>query len=353
MVEGKVLRYLLQHVVSIAIVSAVCIVFGVFIVPHLPISNKKSFAILLRTQMTLDHEQSARADKQGRSHLLLLGSSVVERDISDEYLDSLFTQKHIPYFAINAGAGGSFANENLISFRAMLAHGLRPERVIYGTFVQEFNGKFLLHNSLGAKDTSFIGFREKSIWNALRYGAASLSSMLDAPNFHIYVFTLNNAFRDVQDPTILQRLSFGENMYARDSGYEFNPTYLNDLKTIYSICKERHIPFALFNSPVRPKIESLAEFPYLHKTEAYLELEKFAEEENLPLWNFDAPEKFSENDFLDTYHLNARGTHKLTEFLATKVIKWNKGFIEQDILSSPYSIGGEVKDSLVPTVFHF
>src|SRR5207253_2597141 len=141
-------------------------------------------------------------------------------------------------------------------------------------------------------------------------------------------FTLNNAFRTVQDPNILQRLSFGENMYERDSSYEFSSAYLRDLKKIYSICKERHIPFAIFNSPVRPKIESLADLPYLHRAEAYRELENFAAQENFPIWNFDVSESFNNNDFLDTYHLNARGTHKLTKFLSEKIVRWNKGVVD-------------------------
>jgi len=229
---------------------------------------------------------------------------------------------------------------------------LRPAKVIYGTFLEEFNGKFLLH--VAAKDTMHLEYRDKNIMNALWHGPSSLSSILDPSNFHIYVFALNNAFRNVQNPNALQRLSFGVNMYMRDSSYEFEPAYFTDLKEIYSLCKKRHIPFALFNAPVRSKVESYADLPYLHKSEAYTNLQHFAEDEHIPLWNFDGNEKFTDDDFLDTYHLNARGTHKLTELIGQRFDKWNKGFVEQDIVDSsanPAQI--KVQNSLIRTVFHF
>jgi len=355
MVSKNTILSLLKNVLAIALAVFAWILLLVFSIPHLPIADKTTFAALLRVQMTLDHEHEALSSKPiGNEHLLLLGSSVVERGIDDSYLDKLFIDKGLPYFSTNSGAGGSFANTNIVTFRAMLERGLHPDRVIYGTFLQEFNGKFLLHMDISGQDTTLIKLKEKSFWNILRYGPPSLSPLLDAPNFHIYIFTINNAFRTVSNPTILQRLSFGENMYERDSSFKHNPAYLEDLKAIYQICKARHIPFALFNTPVRPKIESLADLPYLHKQEAYQYLEQFAEQENIPIWNLDMPGSFIESDFLDTYHLNARGAHKMTKLLADKIARWQKGFIEQDIVAgSADSIRSEVKDSLMRSVFHF
>jgi hypothetical protein len=354
MIRKKSLLFLLKHVAAIAIATGVWIVLMVYAIPHLPLANKKTFAALLHAQIALDHEHEARASKPPKRHLLLLGSSVVERGVDDIYLDTLFSQEKLPYYSTNSGSGGSFANANLVMFRAMLDQGLRPDRVIYGTILQEFNEKFLLHMELNNKDTSLVKLKEKSLWNVLYYGAPALSPILDGPNFHIYIFALNNAFRRVQYPTVLQRLSFGENMFVRDSSYQYNAVYFDNLKAIYAICKERHIPFALFNTPVRPKVESLRDLPYLHKSEAYSHLEEFATQEKFPIWNFDMPGSFDDNDFLDTYHLNARGAAKMTKQLAERIAVWQKGIIEQDVTaSSADSIRNEIKDSLVRSVFHF
>lgn len=355
MIPKKSILFLLKNVTAIAIAVGAWIIFAVFAIPHLPLANKRTFPTLLHVQMTLDHEHDALASKQSpKKHLLLIGSSVVERGVDDIYLDTLLFQEHLPYFSTNSGAGGSFANANLVMFRAMLNQGLRPDRVIYGTFLQEFNGKFLLHMDLNDKDTSLVKLKEKSFWNVLWYGVPALSPILDASNFHIYIFAINNAFRTVQNPTTLQRLSFGENMYLRDSSYQYNPSYLDDLKAIYAVCKSRNIPFALFNSPVRPKVESYADLPYFHKTDAYTAIEGFALTEKIPIWNFDMPGKFGDNDFLDTYHLNANGAHKMTKMIADKIATWQKGYIEQDITEPlSNSTGSEIKDSLIRTVFHF
>src|SRR5205085_3014846 len=163
---------------------------------------------LLRTQMTIDRErEGSESFPAAKKSILFLGSSVVERGVNDEYLDTLLQEKGLPYFATNAGAGGSFANLNLVSFRALLEKGVRPDRVIYGTFLQEFNGKFLMHMTLTEKDTVQLKLKDKSLWNAILYGAPSLSPLLDAPNFHIYIFSVNHAFREIEHPNFFQQLS--------------------------------------------------------------------------------------------------------------------------------------------------
>ena len=354
MARKEIVISLIKYVLLIAIVAYVLIVITVFAIPHLPLSNKRTFHIMLHTQMTLDHEKEVAKSSEARSHLLFLGSSVVERGVSDIYLDTLFVRQHIPYYVTNSAAGGFFSKANLIMFRNMLENGLKPKRVIYGIFLQELNGRSIVHNNINDEDTSEMKFRKKSLSNVLQYGAASLSSMLDAPNFHIYLFAINNAFRDIHDANFFQRLSFGENMFERDSNYVLNPEYLKDLKEIYRLCKERNIPFAFFNAPVRPKVGSIADLPYLHRFEAYHAVEKFALEENIPIWNFDKTGLFDNDEFLDTYHLTSDGAHKMTAMLADKIILWHHGHIEQDI-TLPLSDGSrnEIQDSLIRTVFHF
>ncbi len=345
---------LIKYVLLVTITAYTLIVIAVYLIPHLPLSNKRTFHIMLRTQMTFDHEMEVAKGGEARSHLLFLGSSVVERGVSDTFLDTLFNCKHIPYFTTNSAAGGFFSKANLIMFRNLLEHGLKPKRVIYGIFLQELNSRSIVHNNINDKDTSEITFKKKTLWNVLQYGTASLSSMLDAPNFHIYLFAINNAFRDIRDPDFFQRLSFGENMFERDSSYILSPEYLNDLKDIYRLCKERNIPFAFFNAPVRPKVGSIADLPYLHKFEAYHAVEQFALDENIPIWNFDRSGLFDNGEFLDTYHLSSDGAHKMTAMLAEKIATWQNGHIEQDI-TTPLSDSNriEIKDSFVRTVFNF
>ncbi|MFI5263543.1 MAG: hypothetical protein ACHQM6_03405 [Candidatus Kapaibacterium sp.] len=345
---------LIKHALLIGLVAYALIVIGVYAIPHLPLANGRTFRIMLRSQMTLDGEKEAAAKGEKDAHLLLLGSSVVERGINDIFLDSLFTEQDIPFYSTNSGAGGFFSKANLIMFRAMLEQGLRPARVVYGIFLEELNGRSGIHGNVTDEDTVAIKLKQKSFWNVMRYGPTALSPLLDGNGIHIYLFALNNAFRDVHDPNFFQRLSFGENLFERDSTYDLNQEFLQDLKEIYLLCKERKIPFAFFNTPVRPRVESLADLPYLHREEAYHAVEQFAIQENIPIWNFDQPGLFENREFVDTYHLSPDGARKMTKMLAEKIGTWHKGIIEQDITAaSTDSVRNEIKDSLLRTIFHF
>ncbi len=345
---------LLKQILAIGIVAYAFIVIAVYVIPHLPLANRRTFHVMLHAQMTLEHEKEASQEKKAKGDLLFLGSSVVERGVDEKVLDSILVNKHLGYYTTNSGAGGFFAKANLAMLRTMLEHGLHPARVVYGVFLQELNGKSAIHNDLSGEDTSSLQFREKTFLNTLRYGPISLSSMLDGPNIHIYLFVTNNAFRGVRDPNFFQRLSFGENLYERDSNFVFNPDFFRDLQAICLLCKEKNIPFAFFNSPIRPKVESLADLPYLHRLEAYRAVEQFAVQEDIPLWNFDKAGFFENGDFLDSYHLTAGGAKKLTVMVASKIEAWQKGFIEQDVTTpSADGIRNEIKDSLIRTVFHF
>jgi len=354
MVKKEIITSLLKHIILIGIVAYAFIVMAVYSIPHLPLANRRTFHSMLRSQMTLDREKEMLERGDNKGHLLLLGSSVVERGIDDNYLDSLFEKQHLLYYSTNSGAGGFFARANLLMFSSMLEQGLHPARVVYGIFLQELNGRSMVHGNVNDADTSAIKLKAKSLWNVIRYGPTALSPLLSGNTLHIYLFALNNAFRDVHDPNFFQKLSFGENMFERDSSYTLNSTFLENLKDIYRLCKAKNIPFAFFNTPVRPKVESIADLPYLHRLEAYKAVEQFAIENNIPIWNFDKPTTFENTDFLDTYHLTPNGAHKMTSLLAEKICTWQKGFIEQDI-TSPSSDGGssEIKDSLIRTVFHF
>ena len=305
--------------------------------------------------MTVDEEEEHIVEAKPESHLLFLGSSVVERGVSEHYLDSLFRVKRIALYSTNSGTGGFFAKANLILFRTMLEQGLRPSRVVYGVFLQELNGRSTVHANVSDEDTSSIRLKKKTLWNALRYGATALSPMLDnGINLHIYLFALNNAFREIRNPNFVQRLSFGENVFERDSNYSLRPDFLGDLEQIHKLCKARNIPFAFFNTPVRPKVESLTDLPYLHRLEAYQAVESYATQEKIPIWNFDKPGFFDNEDFQDTYHLTTEGARKMTRMLSDKIEIWEKGFIEQDLTRpSPNNVGSEVQDSLVRSVFHF
>ena len=354
MARKEIILSLLKQSFAFGATAFLFIVLAVFFIPHLPLANKRTFHTMLRAQIILDREQELAAKGNKKNHLLLLGSSVVERGINQGYMDSLLESSHVSMYATNAAAGGFFAKANLIMFRALLDQGLRPRFVTYGIFLQELNGRSAIHGNVNDEDTTAIKLKSKSLTNMIWYGRTALSPILDPSSFHIYLFALNHAFNDVHDPNFFQRLSFGENMFERDSSYVLNNDYLKDLKEIYFLCKERNIPFAFFNTPVRPKVESLADLPYLHRLEAYHAVEKFAVGENIPIWNLDKADLFTDDDFLDTYHLTSDGARKMTKLITEKIGKWQKGYIEQDITQPlSNSSSSEVKDSLIRTVFDF
>src|SRR5579872_2141589 len=146
MVETKTIRSLLKQILAIGIAAYAFIVLAVFLIPHLPIANNRSFPQLLRAQMTLDHDQEVYAvNGTEKKHVIFIGSSVVERGIDDDYLDTLMSKDGLPFFSTNSASGGSFANESIVVFRALLEQGLHPDRVIYGTFLQELNADYMTH----------------------------------------------------------------------------------------------------------------------------------------------------------------------------------------------------------------
>lgn len=323
------LRLLLVQALAILIVAYSIIVALVYSIPHLPLANGRTFHSMLRAQMTVDH--AAELESTDRKLLLFLGSSVVERGIAEGYLDSLMQTGGITHLETsNSGNGGFFAQANLPMLRAMLERGLRPERVVYGFFLQEFNGRSKVHNSLAETDTTDIKLKEKSLLNVVRYGPLALSPLLKGATWHIYLFAANNAFREVHDPNAIQKLSFGDNMFERDSTYELNPKYVGDLEQIYLLCKDLNIPFAFFNTPVRPKIESLADLPYHRREESYNAVLEIAKKYNTPVWNYDRAGSFTDQDFQDTYHLTTWGMRKLTAYVFEDIKQWMSGIIRQD-----------------------
>ncbi|MEP7235504.1 MAG: hypothetical protein ABI778_09435, partial [Ignavibacteriota bacterium] len=107
-------------------------------------------------------------------------------------------------------------------------------------------------------------------------------------------------------------------------------------------------------APLRPNVESLADLPYLHRSEAYHCVEQFALANNIPIWNFDNANQFNTTDFLDPYHLTPYGARKLTKKIADKFERWQSGITEQDVTAlSANSARTEIKDSLIRTIFHF
>ncbi|MEP7234849.1 MAG: hypothetical protein ABI778_06090 [Ignavibacteriota bacterium] len=114
---------LLAHVIAVGSVAYAIILLAVYAIPHLPLANARTFHIMLRAQMTLDRELEVAGEGEKNHHLLFLGSSVVEGGVDDLYMDSVFKQQGLRYYATNSGAGGFFSKANLIMFRAMLEQG--------------------------------------------------------------------------------------------------------------------------------------------------------------------------------------------------------------------------------------
>jgi hypothetical protein len=318
-------------IISVAIVGAVAyalIITGVLAVPHLPLANKRVFYGLLRAQMAVDHSQQLAPAKRGM--VLFLGSSVVERGVSESAMDSVFTAREAKYETMNAGTGGFSAEANLPMFRAMLEQGIRPACVVYGVCIQEFNSVSTVHAFFETKDTSQVKLKPKTLWNIMRYGPTALAPLLAPDHLHQYLFAANNAFRDVQNPTLLDRMMFGENHPPLDSDYKFDPVYYADLKEIVRLCKENNIPVALYNAPLRARNPGEQDIPYEHRGESYRAMRLLANELQIPVWNFDRKGYFGHDEFQDNYHLTPVGARKVSKMLADSILNWQAGQVTQD-----------------------
>ena len=184
-------RYTFVAGISIVLV-AYAVIFGmVLAVPHLPLANKRTFYGLLRAQMAVD--EGKRLSGTNRQMVLFLGSSVVERGVSELAMDSVFNRCNLPFETMNAGTGGFCAEANLPMFRAMLDDGLKPSFVIYGVGIQELNALSTVHAFFQTKDTSEVKLKPKTFWNIVRYGPTALAPLLSGDHFHQYVFAANNA----------------------------------------------------------------------------------------------------------------------------------------------------------------
>jgi hypothetical protein len=325
-------RYTIVAFLAILIVAYAVVIGLVFAVPHLPLANKRTFYGLLRAQMAVD--EGVRLPSVNRGMVLFLGSSVVERGVSERYMDSIFTRYQIPYETMNAGTGGFCAEANLPMFRAMLEQGLQPSSVIYGVGIQELNAYSTVHAYFETKDTSSVKLKPKTLWNILRYGPTALAPLLNADHFHQYVFAANNAFRDVPNLNLFNRIMFGTNMPPRDTAYRFEAMYLNDLREIVALCKARGIPIAIYNAPLKPRTPEEIDVPYRHRSDSYREVLGLARELHIPLWNFDHKGFFEPNEFQDNYHLTPIGARKISGMLADSIAIWHRGVVSQDSLET-------------------
>jgi hypothetical protein len=321
-------RYTFAAGICIALVAYAVIVGLVLAVPHLPLANKRTFYGLLRAQMAVD--EGKKLPEAKRKMVLFLGSSVVERGVSELSMDSIFKHLNLPYETMNAGTGGFCADANLPMFRAMLDEGLKPEYVIYGVSIQELNGASTVHAFFETKDTASVKLKPKTLWNILRYGPTALAPLMSGDHFHQYVFAANNAFRDVPNLNLFNRLMFGENSPPRDSAYVFNPVYLNDLKEIVTICQSRGINVAIYNAPLRKRAPDEVDIPYEHRADSYSKILEMAHEQRIPFWNFDQPGRFSYSEFQDNYHLTPIGAKKISAMLADSVSRWQRSSHSQD-----------------------
>ncbi len=311
--------------VLIGLVAFSVIVALTYTIPHLPLAEKKTFQGLLQVQMTIDEYEEALKNEQ--DVILIMGSSVVERGVIEEQVDSAIDGSNTR--TINCGVGGFFADANKLLLRRLIEQGIRPKRICYGVFLEDLNGHSPVHNTL-YKDSNSLLYYKKTLPNVIARGAKSLSSIFDAPTLHIYLFAVNHAFRNVEHLTTLQRLSFGDNIVTQDSTYILDSLLIEDFKEIIILCKTNNIEFVFFNTPLRPTIGSYADLPYLHRDEAYSAIEAIATQYAVPLWNLDAKGKFIDDDFKDTYHLNHHGAKKISRILGEKIMNWSKGSIERD-----------------------
>ena len=319
---------LLVNALLIGSVAYAVIIGLVLAVPHLPLANKRTFYALLRAQMAVDEGEKLPA--QRREMVLFLGSSVVERGVSERAMDTVFAQQDAPLVTMNAGTGGFCAEANLPMFRAMLDDGLRPAYVVYGVGIQELNAESSVHAFLAANDTSAVKLRRKSFLNVIRYGPTALAPLINADHLHQYLFAANNAFRDVPNLNVFQRVMFGENMPPQDSTYRFEQRYLSDMREIANLCIEHNIKVALYNAPMKPRDLDKQDEPYRHRGEAYQRILALAQGLHIPIWNFDRAGLFALSDFQDNYHLTPSGAKNISAMLGDSIVRWRAGAITQD-----------------------
>jgi len=321
-------RYIFVAGICIVLVAYAVILGLVLAVPHLPLANKRTFYGLLRAQMAVD--EGARLSRTEQEMVLFLGSSVVERGVSERTMDTVFNRGNLPFETMNAGTGGFCAEANLPMFRAMLDDGLKPSFVVYGVGIQELNGLSTVHAFFETKDTSQVKLKPKTFWNIIRYGPTALAPLLTADHFHQYIFAANNAFRDVPNLNLFNRMMFGQNSPPRDSDYRFAPKYLADLREIASICQQRGIKVAFYNAPLKPRSPDDQDIPYHHRAESYRAILDLASDMKIPLWNFDRKGLFLPDEFQDNYHLTPIGAKKISSMLGDSIIDWNRGVVSQD-----------------------
>ena len=314
------LRFTFGAAVGVVLIAYLVIIGLVLAIPHLPLANKRTFYGLLRAQMAVD--EGAKLPALNRKMVLFLGSSVVERGISERTMDSVFGNSHLPFVTMNAGTGGFCAEANLPMLRAMLEDGLHPSYIIYGVGLQELNGESTTHAFFETSDTSAVKLKPKTFWNILRYGPVALAPLLSADHFHQYEFAANNAFRDVPNLNLFNRLMFGQNDPPRDSTYRFEPKYLADLSEIVTICQQRGIQVAIYNAPLRPRLPREIDVPYQHRAESYEKILGLTRELHIPLWNFDREGLFTRSEFQDNYHLTPIGARKISAMLADSIAGW-------------------------------
>lgn len=318
-----------------AAIAAVCylvIIAAIYLLPHFPLATKKTFPAELRMQMTLD--QYHEFENEHKAMLLVLGSSVVERGVNEPILDSVLSANSLVMRASNSAGSGMFARSNILNLRTLLASGVKPSMVVYGFFIHDLNGASVIHDTTTENETSRNGLKERSIINIIKYGPRALSNLVDYVAFHNYLYITNRAYREIDNLSSFEKFAMGNIQVETGSAFRLDLKYLNDIRELYSICKEHHIPFALFNAPLRPQITSANDLPYDHRIEAYETMNSFAKESAVPIWNFDVKGLFENSDFEDTYHLKPRGARKMARLLGERVARWKNGSIEQDIVDS-------------------
>jgi hypothetical protein len=330
-VRKEAVSNIAKQALAIVCVAYALILLLVYAVPHLPLADRRTFYPMLKAQMTVDRA----AEGVGKHLLLFLGSSVVERGVAELYMDSLLeAHGESTLETANSGTGGFFAKANLPMFRTLLERGLKPKYVVYGFFLQEFNKNSAVHVNVSDQDTSDLKLKEKTFWNAALYGPKALFPLTQPDDLHKYVFVANNAFREVHDLSLLDKLMFGQNGFERDSSYKLDTNQVRDMEQIVELCKERGIPLAFYNTPVRPYDAGSADLPYAHRSENYEQMLRICKRYGCPIWNFDRPGLFAATDFQDPYHLTPNGARHITALLESKVIAWKKGAIEQDDVST-------------------